>query len=105
MAASARSHPTQPTLAEEIVHNAIQAATADPRFPPLRADELADLDISVDVLQPAEPAAIEDLDPRIYGVIVTADWRRGLLLPDLEGVDTVEDQIEIACQKAGIGPA
>ncbi|MDO8848402.1 MAG: AmmeMemoRadiSam system protein A [Coriobacteriia bacterium] len=96
--------PTQPTLAGEILHNAIQAATADPRFPPLEADELADLEISVDVLQPAEPATIEELDPRVSGVIVTADWRRGLLLPDLDGVDTAEDQIAIACQKAGIGP-
>lgn len=96
--------PTQPTLAEEIVRNAIQAATADPRFPPLEERELDDLDISVDVLQPPEPAAFEDLDPRVYGVIVSADWRRGLLLPDLEGVDAAEDQVAIARQKAGIGP-
>lgn len=96
--------PTQSTLAEEIVRNAIQAATADPRFPALDESELADLEISVDVLQPPEPAAFEDLDPRVYGVVVSADWRRGLLLPDLEGVDTVEDQVAIACQKAGIGP-
>lgn len=96
--------PTQATLADEIIHNAIQAATADPRFPPLGDHELYDLDISVDVLQPPEPAAIDDLDPRVFGVIVTCDWRRGLLLPDLEGVDTVEDQIAIARQKAGIRP-
>lgn len=96
--------PTAPTLAEEIVHNAIQAATADPRFPPLQADELGDLEISVDVLQEPQPADLADLDPSIYGVIVSADWRRGLLLPDLEGVDTVEQQVAIARQKAGIGP-
>lgn len=96
--------PTEGDLAHEIVRNAIQAATADPRFAPLRPDELADLEISVDVLQPAEPAALEDLDPRTYGVIVSADWRKGLLLPDLEGVDTVEDQVAIACRKAGIAP-
>lgn len=96
--------PTQPTLAEEIVHNAIQAATADPRFPPLDESELSDLEISVDVLQPPEPTSYEDLNPRVFGVIVSADWRRGLLLPDLEGVDTVDDQVAIACQKAGIGP-
>lgn len=96
--------PTQPTLAEEIVRNAIQAATADPRFPALDESELADLEISVDVLQPPEPAAYEDLDPRVFGVVVSADWRRGLLLPDLEGIDTVGDQVAIACQKAGIGP-
>ncbi len=95
--------PTQTTLAEEIIHNAIQAATADPRFPPVSPDELHDLEISVDVLQPSEPAALEDLDPKLYGVIVSCDWRRGLLLPDLEGVDTVDDQVAIACQKAGIG--
>lgn len=96
--------PTQPTLADEIIHNAIQAATADPRFPPMSTDELHDLEISVDILQPAEPATPEDLDPRVFGVIVSADWRRGLLLPDLEGVDTVEDQIAIARDKAGIRP-
>jgi AmmeMemoRadiSam system protein A len=96
--------PTQPSLAEEIVHNAIQAATADPRFSPLRPDELDRLEISVDVLQAPEPADLEDLDPSAYGVIVSCGYRRGLLLPDLEGVDTVEDQVSIACQKAGIGP-
>lgn len=96
--------PTQPTLADEIARNAIQAATADPRFRPLAADELQDLDISVDVLQPSEPAALEELDPKLYGVIVSCDMRRGLLLPDLEGVDTAADQVAIACQKAGIGP-
>lgn len=96
--------PTQPTLADEIIHNAIQAATADPRFPPVRVEELRDLELSVDVLQPPEPAELEDLDPRVWGVIVSADWRRGLLLPDLEGVDTVGDQIAIARQKAGIRP-
>ncbi|HAL29269.1 MAG TPA: AMMECR1 domain-containing protein [Coriobacteriia bacterium] len=96
--------PTTPSLAEEIVHNAIQAATADPRFPPMTADELDDLEISVDVLGTPEPASMEDLDPSIYGVIVSADWRRGLLLPDLDGVDTAEQQVAIARQKAGIGP-
>jgi len=95
--------PTQSSLAEEIIRNAIQAATEDPRFPPVTAEELPELEISVDVLQAPEPATLEDLDPREWGVIVSCDWRRGLLLPDLEGVDTVEDQVEIACQKAGIG--
>lgn len=96
--------PTQPTLAEEIVRNAIQAATADPRFPPLSPEELDDLEISVDVLYPAEPATMADLDPRQYGVIVSCGWRRGLLLPDLEGVDTPEEQVAIAMRKAGIDP-
>lgn len=96
--------PTQPTLAEEIIHNAIQAATADPRFPPLTAQELGRLDISVDVLQTPEPTSLDELDPSLYGVIVSCGWKRGLLLPDLEGVESVEDQVSIACRKAGIGP-
>jgi len=96
---------TQPTLADEIAHNAVQAATRDPRFPPLTERELADLDISVDVLHEAEPVqSLEALDPHTYGVIVSRDLRRGLLLPDLEGVDTALKQVEIARRKAGIGP-
>ena len=97
--------PTEPTLAGEIIRNAIQAATADPRFPAMTEGELEDLDISVDVLHEPEPTTADDLDPRTYGVIVSADWRRGLLLPDLDGVDTVEQQLMIARQKAGIGPS
>lgn len=96
--------PTQPTLAAEVVHNAIDAATRDPRFPTLTEIELDDLDISVDVLHPAEPCAFEDLDPKRYGVIVSNGYRRGLLLPDLEGVDTAEQQVAIALRKAGIMP-
>ena len=96
--------PSQPSLAEEVIHNAIMAATEDPRFPPVRPDELADLEISVDVLSPPEPiASPEALDPKRYGVIVQSGYRRGLLLPDLEGVDTVECQVDIARRKAGIG--
>lgn len=97
--------PTQPNVAQEVIQNAISAATRDPRFPPLRPEELADLDISVDVLTEPEPVeSLEDLDPKRYGVIVQSGWRRGLLLPDLEGVDTVEYQVDIARQKAGIAP-
>ena len=97
--------PTAPTLAEEIIQNAVSAATRDPRFPPVRPEELEDLVISVDVLSPAEPvASLADLDVKRYGVIVQRDWRRGLLLPDLEGVDTVQQQVGIAMQKAGIAP-
>lgn len=96
--------PTTPSLAEEIVHNAIQAATADPRFPAMTADELDGLEISVDVLGTPEPATMDDLDPSVFGVIVSADWRRGLLLPDLDGVETAAQQVAIARQKAGIGP-
>jgi AmmeMemoRadiSam system protein A len=94
---------TRGTLAEEIVHNAVQAATADPRFPPVSAQEVDDLDITVDVLHPAERVeSLADLDPKVYGVITTCGWRRGLLLPDLEGVDTCEEQVAIAMSKAGI---
>ncbi len=96
--------PTQPTLADEIAHNAVQAAARDPRFEPLSAAELDDLEISVDILGQPESATLADLDPRVWGVIVAADRRRGLLLPDLEGVDTAEEQIAIARRKAGIGP-
>jgi len=100
--------PSQSNIALEIVHNAIAAATRDPRFPPLRSQELAGLNVKVDVLSTPEPIdGPEQLDPRRYGVIVQAaeGWqRRGLLLPDLEGVDTVEEQIRICRLKAGIGP-
>ena len=96
--------PTQPNLAEEVIRNAVAAASRDPRFPPVRPQELDGLDVKVDVLTPAEKiAGPQELDPRRYGVIVQSGWRRGLLLPDLEGVDTVEQQISIARQKAGIG--
>lgn len=96
--------PTQDTLAQEVVHNAIQAATQDPRFPSVAPAELGDLDIKVDVLRQPESCRIDDLDPKRYGVIVSSGWRRGLLLPDLEGVDDVRTQVEIAMRKAGIGP-
>jgi len=96
--------PAEDTLADEVVRNAIQAATADPRFPRLAADELDDLDIKVDVLHVPEECTFEDLDPADYGVIVGCGARRGLLLPDLEGVDEPEQQLEIACQKASIMP-
>lgn len=95
--------PTQPALAEEIIYNAIQAATADPRFPPVTAEELPELTFSVDVLsEPEAVDSIEELDPRRYGVIVQAGGRRGLLLPDLPGIDTPETQVAIARRKAGI---
>jgi MEMO1 family protein len=97
--------PTQRNVAEEIVANAISTATSDPRFDPVRADELKSLDYTVDVLTQPEPVSgIDRLDPKKYGVIVESGYRRGLLLPDLEGVDTVEEQIEICRQKGGIGP-
>jgi len=97
--------PTRPSLGEEVVENAINACSRDPRFDPVEADELKDLEYTVDVLEKAEPvASAQELDPKGYGVIVEKGWRRGLLLPDLEGVNTVEQQLQIARQKAGIGP-
>ncbi|MEE0799683.1 MAG: AmmeMemoRadiSam system protein A [Gemmiger sp.] len=96
--------PTQASVAEEIVHNAVSAGTRDPRFPPVRADELDELEYSVDVLGRPEPVdSPARLDPRRYGVIVSYGRRRGLLLPDLDGVDTVDQQVEIARRKGGIG--
>jgi MEMO1 family protein len=94
--------PTRTTLADEVANNAVQAATEDPRFSPLVESELTDLDVKVDVLHPPETCSLEDLDPSRYGVIVTSGYRRGLLLPDLEGVDDVAQQVSIAMQKAGI---
>jgi AmmeMemoRadiSam system protein A len=99
--------PQQPTVAQEVIQNAISAATRDPRFPPVQPEELEDLDIKVDVLTEPEPIdSLDQLDPKRYGVIVESktDLRRGLLLPDLEGVDTVEYQVDIAMRKAGIRP-
>ncbi len=96
--------PTMACMADEIIRNGVAACSEDPRFPPVSDDELDFLEISVDVLAPAEPVASETgLDPARYGVIVTKGWRRGLLLPNLEGVDTVRVQVDIAKRKAGIG--
>jgi AmmeMemoRadiSam system protein A len=96
--------PSTENVALEIINNAIESAAADPRFPPVRANELADLEIKVDVLTaPEQVASISDLDAKKYGVIIKAGNRRGLLLPDLEGVNTPEEQIEICKRKAGIG--
>ncbi|SHG75472.1 uncharacterized protein, PH0010 family/AmmeMemoRadiSam system protein A/AmmeMemoRadiSam system protein B [Thermosyntropha lipolytica DSM 11003] len=95
--------PCYDNLAEEIAYNAISAATRDPRFLPVEEDELEEIVYSVDVLEKPEPCTREDLDPKKYGVIVSKGNRKGLLLPDLEGVDTVEEQLKIALQKAGIG--
>ena len=95
--------PTEETLAQEIVQNAVSAGTRDPRFPPVRPDELDELIYSVDVLGQPEPVASADLlDPKRYGVIVSCGRKRGLLLPDLDGVDTAEEQVAIARRKGGI---
>lgn len=98
--------PTKETLAEELIANAINAATRDPRFPPITPLELPGLRYSVDVLSTPEAATFEELDPATYGVIVEdeAGIRRGLLLPDLKGIETASQQVEIAARKAGIAP-
>jgi AmmeMemoRadiSam system protein A/AmmeMemoRadiSam system protein B len=98
--------PTRETLAEELIANAVLAATSDPRFKRVTKEELSRLHYSVDVLSAAEPTTFAELDPAIYGVIVEdeSDRRRGLLLPDIEGVDTATQQVEIASRKAGIPP-
>ncbi|MBI5180321.1 MAG: AmmeMemoRadiSam system protein A [Nitrospirae bacterium] len=95
--------PTAKNIAEEVIHNAISAATRDPRFSPVAPSELEEIDYSVDVLsEPERISGAKDLDPKRYGVIVKCGMRKGLLLPDIEGVDTVEEQIDIARSKAGI---
>lgn len=97
--------PTQDNIALEIIENSVSAATRDPRFSPLTFREVDFLSISVDIL--SSPEEIDDislLDPRKYGVIVSSGCKKGLLLPNLEGVDSIEYQIDIAKQKAGIYP-
>ena len=95
--------PKEKNVAEEIIANAISSSTGDPRFPPVTVDELDDLEYSVDVLTKPEPVTdISQLDHKKYGVIVESGWKKGLLLPDLEGVDSVEEQIAICRLKAGI---
>ena len=97
--------PTKANVVEETISNAISSATRDPRFPPVNAAELPHLSYSVDVLTSPEPVQDQSqLDPKRYGVNVESGGRRGLLLPDIEGVDTVEHQIDICRHKAGIFP-
>lgn len=98
--------PAKATLSEELIANAISAATRDPRFPPVSASELPHLRYSIDILSPPEPTRFEELDPAVYGVIVEDEsgLHRGLLLPDIDGVDTAAKQVEIAARKAGITP-
>lgn len=96
---------TKPTLAEEIIANAVAAAVNDPRFPPVTSRELPALSYEVDIVSPLTPiASKEDLDPERYGVVVESGRRRGVLLPALVGVTTTEQQIAIASSKAGIAP-
>ncbi len=96
--------PTTDSIAEEIIRNSVEAAIHDPRFPRVSEDELFDIDISVDVLSRPHKSTKEELDPKKYGVLVIQGHKRGLLLPDLEGVDTVDYQLQIACEKANIDP-
>ena len=97
--------PCTENVAHEVIKNAISAATKDPRFDPVTEDILDDLEYSVDVLSPPEKISdIGELDPKKYGIIVVHGSRKGLLLPDLEGVDSVEEQLRIAKMKAWINP-
>jgi len=97
--------PMYANIADEIRHNAVSACSRDPRFTPVMPQELDELEYSVDVLSPMEKiSSPRELDVKRYGVLVTKGSRSGILLPDLEGVDTVEQQIDIARQKAGIRP-
>lgn len=98
--------PAEPDLGHEIIRNAQSAAFGDPRFPAVVTDEFDHLRFSVDVLSvPEDVPGPEALDCERYGVIVSCEYRRGVLLPDLEGVETVDHQLGIACQKAGIDPS
>lgn len=97
--------PVTENIYMEILRNAVAAATQDPRFPPVDVSELDELEYSVDILSPPEPVkSLDELDPKKYGIIVVKGWQRGLLLPDIEGVNTVDEQLTIAKLKAGIEP-
>ena len=96
--------PSRENLAEEIISNAISASTRDSRFDPLTEDELDDIEVTVDVLSKPEPVGgLKDLDPKVYGLIVTSGLKRGLLLPDIDGVDDAEQQLSICRKKGNIG--
>ncbi|HEY5594118.1 MAG TPA: AmmeMemoRadiSam system protein A [Nitrospiria bacterium] len=94
--------PTQPTVADEVIHNAIASATRDPRFSPLTVMELNQIECSVDVLTRPVPTTRRDLNPQRFGILVVQGSKRGLLLPDLDGIRTAEQQIQMAKEKAGI---
>jgi MEMO1 family protein len=96
--------PARDFLAMEIIENAISASTRDPRFSPVVEDELLELKVSVDILSPPQRVSgPHELDIRRYGLIVTCGTRRGLLLPDIEGIVSVEEQVAVARKKGGIG--
>jgi AmmeMemoRadiSam system protein A len=99
------TEPLEETLAGEVVRNAVAAATRDPRFAPVCREELPDLSVSVDVLEPSEPVSDRAaLDPKRFGIIVRAGEKQSVLLPDLEGIESVAEQLAAARKKAGIGP-
>jgi AmmeMemoRadiSam system protein A len=90
------------TLGWEIISNAISAATRDPRFPPVKLKELSELDITIDVLERLRECSKDSLDPKEFGIVIEQGDKRGVLLPDLPGVDTVDNQVAIAASKGGI---
>lgn len=95
--------PVKEDLTIEIIDNAISSGTRDPRFPPVSPNELGNLKVEVSILKPPEPISdLSELDPKRYGVVVEQGYKRGVLLPDLEGVDTVEQQLAITKRKASI---
>jgi AmmeMemoRadiSam system protein A len=97
--------PTQKTLSEEIIRNAISAATEDYRFGPIKENELDKLKYTVSILEePVKIKSMEELNPKKYGIIVKSSLKSALLLPDLEGIDTVEEQFSLVCRKGGINP-
>ena len=97
--------PTEPNLAQAVINTAIASATDDPRFPPMSASELDGLDVQVDILSDMEPVTDEsELDEKKYGVVIKSDYRRALLLPDIDAVKNVPHQLELVRRKAGIGP-
>ncbi len=97
--------PTTSSIYEEIVRNAVAAATQDPRFCAVQEADLKDLECSVDVLSPPEKVAdLSELDAKKYGIIISKEYKKGLLLPDLEGIETVDEQVKYTKMKAGIDP-
>ena len=95
--------PSEPNLAMEIIENSLKAALHDPRFSPVTVEELPDLTYSVDVIRPLEKiSSIKELDPAIYGLVIRSNGKQGVLLPDLEGVESTEEQIRICRTKAKI---
>lgn len=96
-------YPREDNIFDEIKNNAISAAFHDPRFQPIKIDELHNLIISVDILsEPVMIHSLDELDPKLYGVIVEDGYKKGVLLPDLPSVNSYDDQLNIAMQKAGI---